>query len=65
MEKTTKSKIAIWFWSFVSGMGLISAILSYKQGFQAMALTQFALVLVTTLVSLKYLEEVSLLSSHD
>ena len=50
-------KITILFWSFVSGMGLISSILSYKQGFIEMALTQFALVLATILVSLNYLEE--------
>ena len=48
-------KIWIWFWSLVSGMGLISSVLSYKIGFIELALIQFALVLITSLIALKYL----------
>ena len=50
-------KITIWLGSFVSGMGFISSILFYKQGFIGLALTQFILVFVNTLFSLEYFEE--------
>jgi hypothetical protein len=49
-------KFWIWFWSFVSGMGLITSITTYKLGEPTLALTNFGLTLVTTLVALKYME---------
>ena len=52
-------KFWIWFWSFVSGMGLITSITTYKLGEPTLALTNFCLTLVTTLVALKYMEEVN------
>ena len=52
-------KFWIWFWSFVSGMGLITSITTYTLGEPNLALTNFCISLLTTLVALKYMEEVN------
>lgn len=59
MKNIIQRKIGVWFWSFMSGMGLVSSIVYYKVGFKEMAFTQFALSLVTTLVAILYLEGLS------
>ena len=58
-------KFWIWYWSFLSGMGLITSIFAYQLGESILALPIFALTLVATLVALKYMENAPDLNSRS